>query len=205
MDGHAAGERPKNLPTALPESSQPEEVRATRDSIVLGVRQALDTLAERQREGTPVDSLGPVQPEVGIVRDIVQNPFGGPDLMSEATKPTGAYFHVDPSTGKRTGVVNTGKVVYELSDDPFEQIVAGPEAGYGTGSAELAALKLVKSDGTYEGLKVWATGFVDVATNAGDVHRRGPLSGKNLATATSLMEGCSAVLDPGGRGVVREL
>lgn len=174
---------PHNGMRAEGEQDRTDEYKAARDSLILSVRGLLDDVERRQADGLPLGTFGTIHDTPGVVRTVIEDPFAEPttevyaedeigptrgvnfefrvgtNLMAESTKPIGVYFYRSPESGQRNLVVVRPDKVVEIVDNPLEQQVAGPEAGYTEGSSSiLASFNEKLPDGSYVGAQVRASG-----------------------------------------------
>ncbi len=152
---------PRNGMRAEGEQDRPEEYKAARDNLVISVRGLLDEVERLQADGLPLGEFGLIYDTPGISRIVLEDPFAkvSTGIMAERTKPTGAYLYHDSKTGQRSLVVVRPDKVLEILDNPMEQQVAGPEAGYeGVSSSILTSFNERQPDGSYIGAQVRASG-----------------------------------------------
>ncbi len=163
---------------AMGEGDRSTTYKRTRDAVVLGIRQFLDDVESRQSSDRPLGRFGPVHNRKGIDRQIIEDPLAEPtkeigpltfqvpvNLMATRYQPDGAYFNRDEETGERTLVIiDRGRIV-EITDNPIEQLGAGPEEGYETvRGAVLASFQDQAPDGSYVGAQVAASGRLTIKT-----------------------------------------
>lgn len=178
---------PSNALRAENEGDRSPEFKSARDNFILSVRSLLDEVERRQSSGEPLGDYGKIKDEAGIIRTVIQDPFPeqtttkyseddiapnvGVNLMSEKTKPSGAYFHHDTEKGQRVLVVVNPDKVLEVIDNPLEQQVAGPEAGYlGVSSSMLASFTERLPDGSYVGAEIVSSGRLSLKKFDGKAH-----------------------------------
>ncbi len=184
---------PRNAIRALGEQDRSPEYKSARDNLVRSIRHLLDEVERRHSTGEPLGKHGEIKYAKGIERTILQDPFSEPtqrvsddtgrsteaglhfatglNFMSEATKQTGAYIYHDAESGQRIlAVVDTDSVL-EIIDNPLEQKVTGPEAGYsGVSSTILASFKEKLPDNSYVGAQIESSGRFSLKKFDGGYH-----------------------------------
>jgi hypothetical protein len=162
------------------EGDRTPEFKSARDGMILEVRGLLDEVERRQKNGEPLGRHGEIKQAAGIERATIEDPLEGPvNILTEKTNPVGAYFYHNPETGQRimTLVEADGKVI-EIGDNPLEQQLSGPEAGYeGASSTTLSFFRELPEDGQYVGTEFNANGQALLKQYNGEVHTNSALSG----------------------------
>lgn len=164
---------PRNSMRLEGEEDRSPEYKKTRNNLVVSIKDLLDDAEGRMARGEALGVHGTIMNKKGIVRTIIQDPSANArvNLMTEATEPLGVYFHHDTETGQRSLVVVEPDKVTEVVDNPLEQQVAGPEAGYtGASSSLLASFNERLPDGSYVGASVVSSGGFSIRKFDGGNH-----------------------------------